>query len=477
MSDDPIHGDPLNPEDVLPFDRDAADESVESKGPVPLDQFLYDGRAFTADEFAAFVQTYDFGPVPPDFIVLHHTAIPGLGAASVPGKGVWDAGEAGLSDAQIRQRRRARLDGIRETYRLTNQWDRGPHLFIDDRYIWVFTPMFHTGIHAKWGNQFNSGGKLHYSIGIEVVGYYEHTTWPEPVARLVGHAVAVLQRRLGTFDLRYMYPNAADKPGMVIVSGEQRCAHLERLRAGGISSHRDYNKPQCPGAAITEEFYMSVIRQAAERLARGDGGAPKYTEDSPLLAPPSASQEQMLAYILAHPHGNYSDDDIRTVIVPSYFAVCTSVGIDPALAIAQMIHETGNLTSFWSARPQRNPGGIGVNGRNQAQQPADTTGWAFNTQRQAWEMGKSFATWKDDAIPAHVGRLLAYALPKGAENPAQRALIERAMAYRPLPDKLRGTAPTLKPLGKAHNPAGDGWASPGADYGARIAALAQKIVG
>jgi len=186
--------------------------------------------------------------------------------------------------------------------------------------------------------------------------------------------------------------------------------------------------------------------------------------------------EQAVAYILSRPHDNYSDDDVRTTIAPAYFALCVDVGIDPILAVAQMIHETGNLTSFWSARPQRNPAGIGVNSRKQVEQPADTTDWAFNTQRQMWEMGLSFKTWKDDAIPAHIGRLLAYALPRGAESAAQRELIERAMAYRTLPDKLRGTAPTLKPLGKAHNPAGDGWASPGADYGARIAEVARQII-
>jgi hypothetical protein len=201
-----------------------------------------------------------------------------------------------------------------------------------------------------------------------------------------------------------------------------------------------------------------------------------YTEDSPLLALPSASPEHAVAYILSRPHDNYSDDDIRTTIVPAYFALCTGVGIDPILAVAQMIHETGNLTSFWSARPQRNPAGIGVNGRKQAERPADTDGWSFNTQREMWEMGLSFPSWKDDAIPAHVGRLLAYVLLKGAENAAQQELIGRAMVYRGLPDKLRGTAPMLKALGKVHNPAGDGWASPGADYGAKIAAVARQII-
>lgn len=200
-----------------------------------------------------------------------------------------------------------------------------------------------------------------------------------------------------------------------------------------------------------------------------------YTENSFLLGPPSASPEQALAYILSRPHDNYSDEDIRTTIVPTYFALCTSVDIDPVLAIAQMIHETGNLTSFWSARPQRNPAGIGVNGRRRTERPANATGWAFNTQRNVWEQGLSFASWKDDAIPAHIGRLLAYALGEGEGTDNQRILIVRSLAYRPLPNRLRGTAKILKPLGKAHNPGGDGWASPGIEYGARIAAVARKI--
>ncbi len=265
MSDDTDRDQPMNPDDVLPFDQDAAENDQVAKGL----EFLYDGRGFTADEFTAYVQTYDFGAVPPDFIVLHHTYKPGLGAAAERDSWTWDGGEGGMNTEQIKSRRKKQLDNLRDIFQTKNQWDRGPHLFVDDRFIWLFTPMYNEGIHAKWGNQFKSGGKLHYSIGIEVIGYYEHTTWPEPVARLVGHAVAVLQRRLGTFDLSYMYPNVADKPGMVTRDGKQFCAHPERLRAGGLSSHRDYNKPACPGAAITEEFYLGVIHQAAERLAAG----------------------------------------------------------------------------------------------------------------------------------------------------------------------------------------------------------------
>lgn len=200
-----------------------------------------------------------------------------------------------------------------------------------------------------------------------------------------------------------------------------------------------------------------------------------FTDMSPILTPPSAGVAQITAAVLARPTGEYTENDIRGVIIPAYYELCAGVGVDPVLAIAQMIHETGNLTSFWASRPQRNPAGIGVNGRKQAERPADATNWAYNTQRQQWEMGLSFATWKEDAIPAHIGRLLAYALPRGAENEAQRNLIARGLSYRALPDVMRGSAPALKMLGKAHNPTGQGWASPGNDYGAKIAEIANRI--
>jgi hypothetical protein len=201
-----------------------------------------------------------------------------------------------------------------------------------------------------------------------------------------------------------------------------------------------------------------------------------FTEESVIFGPPSGTPAQICAYMLSRPHDNYTDDDIIGIIVPAYFEVCVPVEIDPVVAIAQMLHETGNLTSFWSARPQRNPAGIGVNGRKQLEQPADLTNWAFNTQRQQWEAGMSFASWKDDAVYAHVGRLAAYALGHGQGTPMQQALVAKAMGYRPLPDPLRGSAPTLKPLGKVHNPTGQGWASPGNDYGQRIAAIAGLII-
>jgi hypothetical protein len=204
-----------------------------------------------------------------------------------------------------------------------------------------------------------------------------------------------------------------------------------------------------------------------------------YTADSPLLGRQVIAIEQVNRFITGRAHGNYRPRDITEVIVPSYFRICLPVGVDPLVALAQMVHETGNLTSFWSQRPQRNPAGIGVTGQAQSEQPANLRDWAYNTQRMRWERGLSFPSWADDAIPAHIGRLLAYALTPGSGTVLQRSLIARALSFRSMPLEYQGTARTLKQLGRAHNPLGAqgaGWANPGTTYGESLARLATAML-
>lgn len=202
-----------------------------------------------------------------------------------------------------------------------------------------------------------------------------------------------------------------------------------------------------------------------------------YDEHSPLFGTAPVDAATVATFMLARPSGEYTEKDIRSVIVPAYYWSCGEVGLDALLVIAQLIHETGNLTSFWAARPRRNPAGIGVTGQTSPTEPADTRLWAFDPSTQLWRFGVSFASWEQDSVPAHIGRLLAYALPHGAETPAQAAAISRGLRYRAFPAAMHGSAPILKQLGKAHNPSGQGWASPGTDYGAKIAAIANRIAG
>ena len=50
-------------------------------------------------------------------------------------------------------------------YRDTQKWKAGPHLFIDDKQIWVFTPLTVSGTHSpKWNK---------VALGIEMLGDYE----------------------------------------------------------------------------------------------------------------------------------------------------------------------------------------------------------------------------------------------------------------------------------------------------------------
>src|SRR5262249_5511030 len=123
----------------------------------------------------------------------------------------------------------------------------------------------------------------------------------------------------------------------------------------------------------------------------------RVTPDSTLMAAPRATEQQAESVMLSRPHGHHSDADVR-VIVGHYFTGAPSVGLDPLLVVSQMVEETGSLTSFWSQRPRRNPAGIGVTGEPGA--------------------GVSFPDWTT-ASRAHIGRLLAYALPKNATNQAQ----------------------------------------------------------
>lgn len=168
--------------------------------------------------------------------------------------------------------------------------------------------------------------------------------------------------------------------------------------------------------------------------------------DSKLLASPRTTRAQAERFLIPKPNGEYTDADVRFIIT-QYFTVGPSVGLDPLLAVAQMELETAFLASFWAARPRRNPAGIGVTGEPGA--------------------GISFPSWKV-SVRAHLGRLLAYALPATAGTAAQKALIAEALTWRPLPPSKRGSAPTVKGLAQS-------WAAD-PDYARKIVNVANAML-
>ena len=164
---------------------------------------------------------------------------------------------------------------------------------------------------------------------------------------------------------------------------------------------------------------------------------------TPIINAPTLAQDRAAAFVLLKPHGSYTAQEIDA-IAAAYWIHARACGVDPGVAWAQMCHETGYLSSWWSQPPRMNPAGIGVNGAKSDTQPVGA--WA--NRDGIWEAGCSFpAGWAAQAIPAHVGRLVAYAVKSPDRTPAQRAYVLMAEAARPLPFHLHGRCPSVEDLG------------------------------
>jgi hypothetical protein len=239
--------DPARTPPPTPFDADAADSPSAVLGAAVGAQIAYVGLALTRDEFTSYVDTLTFDN-PPLWVVIHHTAIPAASwAPSGDAKRFWDAGEVAMLPARIKAKRLAQLRAIFDYYQNTLGWSAGPQLWADDRWIYVGTPLTQEGIHAFGGNYVMVDGRRRYSLGLEVIGHYERVSWPEPVMLNAAHAVATLQRKLGTFQL------------------------LSGKGPGYVSEHRMYSKPACPGGAVRSPSYLPRFMHALAAITPPTG--------------------------------------------------------------------------------------------------------------------------------------------------------------------------------------------------------------
>ena len=132
------------------------------------------GVGFKPDEFDDYVGKLNFGAWRPQFAVLHNTAAPRLDQwHSTPGQ--------------------QRMKNLEDFYRNQRGWSAGPHLFVADDLIWVFTPLTTSGIHSPSWNKI--------SWGIEMVGDYNSEAFNSGAGANVRdntvEALAVLHARLG----------------------------------------------------------------------------------------------------------------------------------------------------------------------------------------------------------------------------------------------------------------------------------------
>jgi hypothetical protein len=179
---------------------------------------------------------------------------------------------------------------------------------------------------------------------------------------------------------------------------------------------------------------------------KGSDEWPVIPADAALVTAPRASAKRLAMYVECGERGAYEPGAIQQ-IVGMHVDTCGAAGLDPLLVVSQLILETDNLTSEAARLPRLDPVGI--------------------VPPRARVKGRWFSSWAE-AARAHVGLLLAYAIPKGAETGPQRTLVEHAVAWRPVPSGLRGSAPTLDRLPSAWNTE--------QEYAERIRGIANTIL-
>ena len=131
------------------------------------------------------------------------------------------------------------------------------------------------------------------------------------------------------------------------------------IRAGERSAYQVYLPlVQAPAAAPPEPTEPPL---PPTPVPPPDDGLPPILDDAPIVGRATGTAEMAIAWLTPRADPSYTPFDIG-VIVRAYRSIGDAAGMDWFLALAQMAHETGHLTSFWSLRPQRNPAGIGVTG-------------------------------------------------------------------------------------------------------------------
>lgn len=81
-------------------------------------------------------------------------------------------------------------------YRDQKKWHAGPHLFVDQDFIWGFTPMTSAGVHSpSWNDR---------AIGMEIVGNMDVEQFRLPQRQLVVGALGLLHKKMGWDPAKYI---------------------------------------------------------------------------------------------------------------------------------------------------------------------------------------------------------------------------------------------------------------------------------
>lgn len=131
------------------------------------------GKSFSPKEFETYCKGLKWDIWKPTFITLHNTYVPTL---------------TQRPNGFTKQH----MLNFQSFYKDQQKWSAGPHLFIDDKAIWVFTPLTVSGIHSPSWNK--------TAIGIEMLGDYEKESFSTgrglEVRKNAVAAIAILNKAL-----------------------------------------------------------------------------------------------------------------------------------------------------------------------------------------------------------------------------------------------------------------------------------------
>jgi N-acetylmuramoyl-L-alanine amidase CwlA len=175
------------------------------------------GISYSADEFDSYCHGLTWPSWRPQFITLHNTASPSL--AQRPN---------GLTKQHILN--------LETFYRDKQGWSAGPHLFIDDKQIWVFTPLTVSGVHSPCFNKI--------ALGFEMLGDYQSESFTKgrglKVQRNAVAAVATLSAVLGL------------DPDTLKLHKEDVCTHHD-----------------CPGKNVVKADFVQEVKDLMEKRHGG----------------------------------------------------------------------------------------------------------------------------------------------------------------------------------------------------------------
>lgn len=242
------------------------------------------------------------------------------------------------------------------------------------------------------------------------------------------------------------YPEAQMRAGAWLVHDI-----MERRKIAGdnVVDHKAIAKPKgrkLDPVGFDHDLFWQYVHEQQRMSELPEIVKPVYTGESLIIGRSVLSKSLVADKIAKRELQPYTLYDIK-LIVGYYEQYCLQAGLDWGLLMAQNLHETDWLRSYWSQRPRRNPAGLGVTGEE--------------------GKGLSFETW-DIAVQAHVGHMLSYMFLDKDMNKIRLMLSEKSPRKYIIPVARRGGIRILNDLnGK--------WAVPGSTYGEAIAKTAMQL--